>query len=218
MEDKIKKYFSEKAFSFDAIYSQNTSPLRLYLNRLLRWDMIERMKMAYNRLSKENINTILDIGCGSGRLALELAKIGKKVLGIDFSSKMIEMANDFKEKTKRENVEFLCLDILDYKPDKEFDASLALGFFDYTKDPLMYLKKISSLTKYLLIATFPRKGTLRAFIRKMRLSILGCPVYFYTAKEINSLLDKAGFKIEELIIIGQLYFVEAHKYDECLKF
>ena len=57
--------------------------------------------------------------------------------------------------------------------------------------------------------TFPRADTWRAPLRKIRLSILGCPVYFYTKKRIEDHLMIAGFSITNMVTVGKLYFVEA---------
>jgi hypothetical protein len=46
-------------------------------------------------------------------------------------------------------------------------------------------------------------------VRKVRLSILGCPVYFFRHDEVHSLLKEAGFTIRSEEVIGQLYCVEA---------
>jgi hypothetical protein len=46
-------------------------------------------------------------------------------------------------------------------------------------------------------------------VRKARLSILGCPVYFYRHDEVQKLLTEAGFVIKSEEVIGQLYCVEA---------
>jgi len=46
--------------------------------------------------------TCLDIGCGSGKYALELAKRSKQVVGIDISPKMIQYAQ---ENAQQENVD-----------------------------------------------------------------------------------------------------------------
>ena len=41
--------------------------------------------------------TLLDIGCGTGRYALEFAKLGYTVLGFDLSSEMVERANRLRD-------------------------------------------------------------------------------------------------------------------------
>lgn len=54
--------------------------------------------------------TILDIGCGAGRYAIALAKIAKKVVGVDFSGKMIEYAEEGAESAGVSNAEFVKYD------------------------------------------------------------------------------------------------------------
>jgi len=207
----LKEYFSKKAKNFDAIYSEETNFILRYLNKKLRWDIIERMNLAFHILRQDFITSILDIGCGSGRLSVKLAKEGKKVVGIDYSSNMIKLAREFKNKEKVENVEFICADFLRYNFTQKFDATVALGFFDYVKEPQVYLKKISSLTTKIFIATFPRKGTFRSVLRKCRLFFLRCPVYFYTRSDIYKNFEENSFKIKDIFIVGQLYFVSALK-------
>jgi ubiquinone/menaquinone biosynthesis C-methylase UbiE len=43
-------------------------------------------------LAPQRGECILDLGCGTGDLAAELARLGAKTTGIDFSSSMIELA------------------------------------------------------------------------------------------------------------------------------
>jgi len=207
----IKKHFTAKARAFNGIYSENVPPLFRILNRLFRWDMIARMELAFERLMKDEVQDILDVGCGTGRLSLKLAREGKRILGVDFSPKMIEIANELREKNGVENVRFICKDILSFTLGKQVDAAVALGFFDYTADPAVYLYKFAALTRKLLIATFPRDKTLRAVLRKMRLGLLGCPVYFYNFFQIKKLLEETGFDIVHHTVIGQLHYIEAQK-------
>jgi len=56
------------------------------------------------------INTILEIGCGTGKNTELLSRIGKKVYAFDFSEKMILKA---KEKVKTNNVAFTVTNIND---------------------------------------------------------------------------------------------------------
>ena len=210
-QEVIRKRFTVKARAFNGIYSEGVSPFFRIFNRLFRWDIIARMESAFERLIKDDVHDVLDVGCGTGRLSLELAKKGKRVWGLDFSTKMIEIAEELRKKNRVENIRFICKDILSYSPRKQVDAAVALGFFDYTADPAVYLRKFTILTRKLLIATFPRKKTLRAVLRKIRLGLLGCPVYFYNFYQIKKLLEETGFNIVRHTIIGQLHYIEAQK-------
>ena len=65
-------------------------------------------KVTRETLADLHFNTILEIGCGTGKNTSFLAKIGESVHAIDFSQRMIEKA---KEKVRAENVRFSMMDI-----------------------------------------------------------------------------------------------------------
>lgn len=209
VQARVKRIFEDKSCSFDSVYSQESGIFMNFINRIFRWDIRERARMSFDRLSGDEIRTVLDIGCGTGRLALDLARCGKKVTGIDFSSSMIEAAQRLKEREGATGVEFLYADFLEYGFSGSFDASVALGFFDYAADPSLFFSKMNGITKNMLIATFHIKGSVRSLFRKARLFLLNRPVYFYSREEINNLMEQARFKIIDFRIVGNLYFVQA---------
>lgn len=55
----------------------------------------------YVNLASEFKGVIAEVGVGTGRIAIDIAKKGKNIIGIDVSSKMLEK---FKEKILKENV------------------------------------------------------------------------------------------------------------------
>ncbi len=67
--------------------------------------------------------TILDIGCGTGRHSIELARRGYKVTGVDFSSKMLEQA---RAKAGDVEVEFVEADARTLTLDKLYDLAICL--------------------------------------------------------------------------------------------
>ena len=209
--EPTKAFFENNADRFDSIYSGRTGFLTNVINCIFKWDIKKRLEMAFEILSAESINTVLDIGCGTGRLSLNLAKIGKKLSGIDYSCSMIQVANRFKDSENMVNMEFLCADFMGYNFNGKFDACAALGFFDYTADPTGYFKKISGITNKIFVATFPRKGSPRSVFRKMRLFLMNMPVYFYSPLFLKKEIEGVGFKTVDIKIVGNLYFVEARK-------
>ena len=84
-----------------------------------------------------------------------------------------------------------------------------MGYFDYIADPVTHLTKMRQNTQGRLITIFPRAGTFRAFIRKIRLGLRGCPVFFYTPEQVDKLLAQTGWRRTRLECIGQLWFVVA---------
>ena len=76
---------------------------------------------------------VLDLACGTGTLALELAKLGHEVLGVDISPKMIGYAEDQRRQRGLDNVRFLCADAgeLSDLGDNEFEqATLVMGLHE----------------------------------------------------------------------------------------
>jgi predicted TPR repeat methyltransferase len=73
--------------------------------------------------------TILDIGCGTGIHANLLASLGYKVLGVDFSEQMIQIANSKKLIEYKENhdlLEFKTGDIRKIDLHDKFDVVVSL--------------------------------------------------------------------------------------------
>jgi 2-polyprenyl-3-methyl-5-hydroxy-6-metoxy-1,4-benzoquinol methylase len=65
-------------------------------------------KIAITRGLMHDSATVLDIGCGTGSLALRLASAGAAVHGLDFSEEMIRIARDKARTAGVENVFFHC--------------------------------------------------------------------------------------------------------------
>ncbi len=64
--------------------------------------------MTRELLADLQVNSILELGCGTGKNTSFLAQIGAKVEAVDFSQGMIQKA---REKVKAENVTFSTMDI-----------------------------------------------------------------------------------------------------------
>lgn len=74
------------------------------------------------RQFKPSAHALVDFGCGTGRHAVEFARLGYEVLGVDLSPQMIEIAHQVKET----NVEFASGDIRNVRLNRTFDAVLSL--------------------------------------------------------------------------------------------
>ncbi len=68
---------------------------------------------------------ILDIGCGTGRHSLELARRGYNVTGIDLSESMIGRARELAEKENL-NIVFFTKDARDFNFNREFDLAIMI--------------------------------------------------------------------------------------------
>jgi len=78
--------------------------------------------------------TILDIGCGSGRIAIELARRGYRTLGIDNDSSALELA--YSAKGKIENCQIQECDFDQFEEYERFDCVISwYTSFGYSTDP-----------------------------------------------------------------------------------
>src|SRR5258705_4310637 len=77
-------------------------------------------KVTRNALANLPFNSILEIGCGTGKNTDFLAQIGAHVHALDFSEGMIEKA---REKVQAENVKFSVADLTQKWPceDQSYD-------------------------------------------------------------------------------------------------
>ena len=68
---------------------------------------------------------ILDMGCGAGRHAVPLAKLGFKVTGVDLSAGMLEKARDAADEAQI-CLELIHCDATKYRASETFDAAICL--------------------------------------------------------------------------------------------
>ena len=207
-----KNYWDKEVQNFDSIYSHGKSGFSNWLDKKFRWDMYARFKYTIENSKPIEGKTFLDVGCGTALYSLEFAKNGAKlVTGIDISENMIEVCK--KRALKEEGgskCEFFVGDLLKFNPEKKYDVVIGIGLFDYISQPFDVIKKMCEVSSDRVIMTFPRSATWRAAVRKVRLSLKGCPVYFYSKEQLDDLFKKAGFVKYDYEILGQLFCVTAY--------
>jgi 2-polyprenyl-3-methyl-5-hydroxy-6-metoxy-1,4-benzoquinol methylase len=215
---KVVNYFTRAALTFDALYTERKmgSFMRL-INRHFRRDIYERYILCMEHIQKHNAKTVLDVGCGSGRYAKGLSEVGvKRILGIDFSYKMIELAKENVKNIQESNriFEFICFDFMEFNTKETYDIVIAMGFFDYIKESIPVLIKMRQLSNHSVIVSFPSFSFYRTLIRKIRYYLKRCPVYFYKPEMINNFAVKAGFtncNVKKIKGAGMDYFVTFFK-------
>lgn len=93
-------------------------------------------------MEKCSINTVLEIGCGTGQYPIGLKHIfnGKKYTGLDISQTAIDYC-----KTKSD-FEFICTDFLKKKLNREFDLVYSHAVIDHVYDIELFIKNIIKLS------------------------------------------------------------------------
>ena len=213
-----REYWDGEASRFDGIYNEDGS-VRGLLNKIFRGDMEGRLRFALSHSRLESSPDILEIGCGTGIHTKAFVDAGAaSVTAIDMSPEMLRIASArlYAPKNSNKYAERTTLiegDFMKAEFNRSFDAATAIGVFDYIEDSAAFLRRALGASP-LVAATFPRAGTLRALARKVRLSLKGCPVYFYTKKKLETMAEECGANISAYEKIGQLHCVVFEKSEK----
>ena len=110
----------------------------------------QQITFLLKHLQLEKEAEILDLACGYGRHAIELAQRGYNVTGLDFSQKFIEMAKKCAQKRGVE-VAFVQGDMRKISFTDRFDAVInmftSFGYFEDESDNTLVLKNVSRALK-----------------------------------------------------------------------
>ena len=144
--------------SFKPIHKFN--PIRI---KYIKDSIINHFKLKTKSKPLNNIN-ILDIGCGGGLISVPMKKMGANVVGIDASTKNIEVAKIHSKKNKL-NIKYICSSPEELKINKKFDVVLMLEIVEHVDDLNLFIKKSSKFLKkngLMFIATLNK--TLKSYV------------------------------------------------------
>jgi SAM-dependent methyltransferase len=211
-EVQVAKFWNDIAHDFDAIYSgKNKSAFSRTLDKIFRADIYGRFEWVMEKAGDLRGKRVCDIGCGSGRFVVEFAKRGAaQVVGVDVAPEMLKLAKELAEKEGvADRCTFVLADVEDWKTTETFDVVIALGLWDYVADPSSRLAVIRKLTRDKFLSAWPRFWTWRMPVRKLRLSVAGCPVHFFRKPVVEKFLTDAGFTVATDVVVGKLFCADA---------
>jgi 2-polyprenyl-3-methyl-5-hydroxy-6-metoxy-1,4-benzoquinol methylase len=212
MSDEIRTqsaYWGKEADAFNRIYSHKKSPVSNILDRWFRKDMYQRFAFTLEHCEPVANRRFLDVGCGSGVYSIALAQKGAaQVTGLDIAEPMIALCNSSAQTAGvADRCTFIPSDLLAFTAEERFHVTIGIGLFDYIADPLPVLAKMNAVSTDAVVVCFPRLLTWRAPVRKVRLMMRGCPVFFFTRRRVEQLMRDAGFKRHEISRVGKLHCV-----------
>jgi len=144
--------------SFKPLHKFN--PIRI---KYIKDNIIQHFNIKSKNMPLKNIN-ILDIGCGGGLISVPMKKLGANVVGIDASSKNINIAKTHSKKNNLK-IKYICSSPEKLKINKKFDILLMLEIVEHVNDINLFVKKSSKFLKkngLMFIATLNK--TLKSYI------------------------------------------------------
>ncbi|CAM5786592.1 MULTISPECIES: class I SAM-dependent methyltransferase [Brevibacillus] len=144
--------------------------------------------------------SVLDIGCGTGDLSHELASMGAKPTGIDFSEEMIDAA-----RKKYPHLPFYVADAHTYRTTETFDAVFSNAALHWMKQPEKVAESIWIALRPggRFIAEFGGAGNVETVIEKIRIVLSSAgidasermPWYFPSIGTYSTILEHQGFSV-----------------------
>lgn len=89
-----------------------------------------RHRAVHHAVAQIGASRILDIGCGTGQLAIELTRDGRQAVGVDFAPQMIDRCKENAASAKS-GASFHCASVFDLPEMGKFDLISAQGFIEY---------------------------------------------------------------------------------------
>lgn len=172
---------SEKS---DGVRSEGTTDRVGRVSARRAFKRVNRKKVL-GYLRKENVRTVLDVGCGVGNLVEELAREGFDAYGITINQEEIR---------RSENKNIFLHDIQEDPGGsrlaaRQFDAIVSFDCLEHVEAPLVALRNINKLLK--------DEGLFISYIPPVRWIECDYHIIVYSPRQFRWLLNLAGFDLIE---------------------
>ncbi len=203
VQQDVKQFWTARAGFWDTMY-ETDSPFWRWFNRKFRKGIFVRAEVAVKTSVENKAQSVLDVGCGTGRISCLLAQAGvPRVVGVDTAAPMVELAKQLARASGlADKCEFVAGDFRSTDVSGKFDGVIALGVFDYLDEPLPFLQRMRELASRFVVASFPAPTLVRSPLRRIRYALRGCPVYFYRLGRIQQLFKDAGLARIDVVKVG----------------
>ena len=142
---------------------------------------------------------VIDVGCGTGYFAYQVAKKGGNVLGIDYSEEAIKIA---KERYQHPNLVYKKIDV-SKKIIEKFDVVVSIGTLEHMDNPFLMLKKLKKSLKQggKIIITSPNWLNPRGYVLLTLYYLFNAPItladlHYLTPIEFEKWAGKMNMKIK----------------------
>jgi len=172
-----------------------------------------RQTLLISYIKKGN-NLVLDAGCGNGSLSFRIVKKEQKVIGIDLTKENVDFAKSVKDSSGIKNIKFMQMGLTDIKfKDKLFDVVVSGEVLEHIKNDDKVVKHFNRVLKKggQCVISVPQNPNLWSneddWVGHVRR---------YTRKDFIKLMEKNGFKVENIKSVGfpivKVYFYFFNKF------
>lgn len=158
--------------------------------------------MDYHKFFIDNISvndTVVDVGCGNGLVAYDVAQKAREVVGVDLHQKNINQAF----KLKIDNLSFICADATKYQWGRNFDTCILSNVLEHISDRVSFLKNIFLISNTILLRVpMLERDWLSVYKKEKGFEYRLDPTHFieYTLSILDQELSNSGWKIKHYSI------------------
>ncbi|MFA5061743.1 MAG: class I SAM-dependent methyltransferase [Patescibacteria group bacterium] len=189
MSKKIKVLSSAEGYNLAADYYDEKEK---YLNSFEQGKILPMLGDVTNK-------KVLDVGAGTGRLAVYLANRGAEVTALDISGKMLEM---IKRKHKKIVTKIGDAENLPFK-DSSFDIAVAAFLIVHLKDPRRFFDEVYRVLKDDGIFVVTNINQTDPPLVKTKQGEIIIESFYHRPEKIREILESLAFKIEKETFITQ---------------
>lgn len=167
--------------------------------------------LKYHDFFLDNITAndrVLDIGCGNGELAFDIAKKAREVVAVDIDPKKISVA---KSKYIGVNIFYKVADATRDLADEKFDIIMLSNVLEHIDHRVEFLKNIKPLAnKFLIRVPMFDRDWIPLYKKELELEWRLDMTHYteFTEKNFREEISTAGLNIESLYVrFGEIYSV-----------
>jgi SAM-dependent methyltransferase len=159
--------------------------------------------LNYHQFFIDNIlsdESVIDIGCGKGENAYDIAKKAKQAMAIDIKESNIQYA---KKRYQRDNLEYVVGDVLTYNFDRRFDKIVFSNVLEHIDERVDFLMRLHNIADVILLRVpMLDRDWLAVYKKNKGFEYRLDPTHFieYTLDILKDELESSGWGISEYSI------------------